>query len=343
MHIFPVLLQGIGIGHEIVQRKVFHKVNTMARLLELRAYHPPRIDRRDAERNERRRYVDILERPAHGILAADGRESESLLHLQRTEQSRQRLTPRMGVVGHAFEILLIRETHPLETGARRNRFRHRLHDRIGRTVIRAPFGDERIETESHDARRIGVPLPYGNLLHRHLRLGLLRPAAVGHQYRRSAYRGVEHLHHALLRHDIVVRQKRPHLLRDARPRHFAQERIATFDTGHGCLRAVLGSGTVYEFAGEVHDELSLMIHSHPAGIGHIRHMRHLYILLGTVTLELLPGRLLYHDGHTLLRLADGEFRGVQAAVFGRHTVEIDVQPVGQLADGHADAPRTEVI
>ena len=175
--------------------------------------------------------------------------------LQRTEQSRQRLTPRMGVVGHAFEILLIRETHPLETGARRNRFRHRLHDRIGRTVIRAPFGDERIETESHDARRIGVPLPYGNLLHRHLRLGLLRPAAVGHQYRRGAYRGVEHLHHALLRHDIVVRQKRPHLLRDARPRHFAQERIATFDTGHGCLRAVLGSGTVYEFAGEVHDEL----------------------------------------------------------------------------------------
>lgn len=63
---------------------------------------------------------------------------------------------------------------------------------------------------------------------------------------------------------LSSRQKRPHLLRDARPRHFAQERIATFDTGHGCLRAVLGSGTVYEFAGEVHDELSLMIHSHPA-------------------------------------------------------------------------------
>ena len=44
-----------------------------------------------------------------------------------------------------------------------------------------------------------------------------------------------------------------------------------------------------------------------------------------------------------LRLADRQFRGIQAAVLGLHTVEVDVQPVGQLADGDADAACTEVV
>src|SRR5699024_2068922 len=58
---------------------------------------------------------------------------------------------------------------------------------------------------------------------------------------------------------------------------------------------------------------------------------------------LLPVRTLDDDGHALLRFADGQLRSVQTAVFGRHAVEVYVQPVGQLADGHADASRAEVV
>ena len=77
--------------------------------------------------------------------------------------------------------------------------------------------------------------------------------------------------------------------------------------------------------------------------GNVGHLDGLDILLAAVTHELLGVLGLDHDGHALLRLADGQLRGVETAVFGLHAVEIDVQSVGQLADSDADTAGAEVV
>ena len=50
-----------------------------------------------------------------------------------------------------------------------------------------------------------------------------------------------------------------------------------------------------------------------------------------------------HDSHALLRLADRQFGRVQAAVLGRHSVEVYVEARGQLAYRDAHAARSEVV
>ena len=72
-------------------------------------------------------------------------------------------------------------------------------------------------------------------------------------------------------------------------------------------------------------------------------MGHFDILLGAVALELLFGTRFDHNGHTLLRLADRQLRRIQTAVLGRHAIEVNIQAVGQLADGCAHTARTEVV
>ena len=49
----------------------------------------------------------MLERARHRVLAADRGQAQFDLHLQRTEQGTQRLAPRAGIAGHAFEIFLV--------------------------------------------------------------------------------------------------------------------------------------------------------------------------------------------------------------------------------------------
>ena len=52
---------------------------------------------------------------------------------------------------------------------------------------------------------------------------------------------------------------------------------------------------------------------------------------------------IYHHAHTLLRFADGHFRAVKAFVFGSDGIQIDVQAVGQLANGHTHTASPEVV
>ena len=48
-------------------------------------------------------------------------------------------------------------------------------------------------------------------------------------------------------------------------------------------------------------------------------------------------------GHAFLRLGNGELGAVEAVVFLRDLVQIDAQTVGELADGHRNAARAEVV
>ena len=106
---------------------------------------------------------------------------------------------------------------------------------------------------------------------------------------------------------------------------------------------MLRPGAVDEFALEVHDLPVAVEHPHARRVRHVGHVHRLDVLLAAVSHELLHVLRLDHHRHAFLRLADGEFRGVQTAVLGLHAVEVDVQPVGQFADGDADAAGTEVV
>ena len=83
------------------------EVNAMSCAFEVGGNDLRSVDRRDAEGHQHRRNVDVLERARHRVLAADRRQAQFDLHLQRTEQGTQRLAPRAGIAGHAFEIFLV--------------------------------------------------------------------------------------------------------------------------------------------------------------------------------------------------------------------------------------------
>ena len=72
-------------------------------------------------------------------------------------------------------------------------------------------------------------------------------------------------------------------------------------------------------------------------------MSHLNVLARAVSHHGLLVLGLDDYGHTLLRLADGQFCGVESAVLGRNPVKIYVKTVGKFADRHADTTGTEVV
>ena len=102
-----VFLQLRRIGHMVLPGRMAHQVDTVAGLLEIGRNDRPGIHRRDAEGHQHGRDVDMLERARHRVLAADRGQAQFDLHLQRTEQGTQRLAPRAGIAGHAFEIFLV--------------------------------------------------------------------------------------------------------------------------------------------------------------------------------------------------------------------------------------------
>ncbi len=247
-----------------------------------------------------------------------------------------------GLARHALEILLIGVAHALVAAARGHDLRRSLHDGIGRAVVGAPRSDAGIVTEGHDAGRVGVAVDR-EFLHRDLCFGALRTAAEGHEHRRAADRRVEHLDEAALREHVVVVQIGGEALSEVRAGERACEGIARL---HGADRrggVVLGTGAVDEFAGEVDHLDALVIHPHAGRIGHLGDLHDLDVLLAAASHERRDVLRLDHHGHALLRLADGQLRRVQTAVLRRHAVEVDVQTVGQLADRHAHAARTEVV
>ena len=74
------------------------------------------------------RPVRGLERSAHGILAAYGRQAEVMLHLQGAEKGGSGLAPRVRVGGHPFEIFLAGEAHRPEVSSGRDHLAAGLHE-----------------------------------------------------------------------------------------------------------------------------------------------------------------------------------------------------------------------
>ena len=198
MDVTPQLLQRLSIGHPVGKRRVPQQIDAVAGLFEFRRDDLRGLHRRDAEGNQRRGHVDLLEGAAHRVFAADGRQAQGYLHPQGAQQGGERLAPGMRIGCHPFEVFLIGEAHRRPVTAGGSHLGASLDNRVGRCVIRAPGRQVGIVAEGHHARRVGLSR-HGQLLHGDLRLRVLPAAAIRHQDRTAADGRVEHLDQALLR------------------------------------------------------------------------------------------------------------------------------------------------
>ena len=338
----PVGLQLVRIRHIVRKRSMFEQVNLVSGLLEFRGNDLPCIHGGDAEGHQGGRHVNVLEGSAHGILSANGRQAQLLLHPEGSQQGAQRLAPGMGIGGHPLKIFLVGEAHMRPVGSGGGHFGAGLHHRIGGAVVRAPEGQVRVVSEGHHAGGVGKSVG-GKLLDGDLRFRGLAFSAVRHEHGGTADGGVEHLHQPLLGGHIGGCHHGKHLFFQRGAFRFPYKRIALLHRSDGGLGEMRGAGAVNEFPREVADFLPVEEHPHPSGCGNIGHMSDFYIVQGAEFLEALHGGSLHHHGHTLLGLADGQFRGVEAGIFHRYAVQIDVQARRQFADGHAYAAGAKVV
>ncbi len=121
------------------------------------------------------------------------------------------------------------------------------------------------------------------------------------------------------------------------------ERVARLDSAYCGLGEMACAGRVDEFAAQVGGYLVAIEHSHATGGGHVGHMGHLKVLLMAIAHEFIHVFGFNHYRHAFLAFADGYFCGVEAGIFCRHTVKIDVEAVGEFSDCHAHASGSEVV
>ena len=109
------------------------------------------------------------------------------------------------------------------------------------------------------------------------------------------------------------------------------------------LLVLLGTVGVEELAADVHDGHAVPHHVQALFGSHLCHGGSLEVFFvgeGNELVHILGGK---GHGHALLALADGKLRAVQTFVLLGDLVQVDVQTVGQLTDGHGHAACAEVV
>ena len=151
----PELFQLVGVRHIVVEGLMLQEVESVAGLFEVGTDDVVRLGGSDTESDECGRNRDVLERAGHRVLAADRGQSEGTLHLECSEECAERFSPRVTVVGHALEVLLVTEAHVAIVGTCGHDFGASLDDRVCRSVVGTPFGDEGVVAEGHDGGGVG--------------------------------------------------------------------------------------------------------------------------------------------------------------------------------------------
>ena len=295
--------------------------------------------RGDGEGHQGGRHVHILEGAAHGVLAADGADAQGHLGLEGPQQGSQRLAPARRLPAEPLKILLEGEVNILEFGAGGDQLADGFHHRQIGPVIGAFFSNKGVVAPGHQGAVVGVLLFHGDLLDHGLDGGLLMDAAEGHQHGAGPDGGVKALGQAPLGADVQVP---------------GQGLIALGETGGNGLGVVLGllhvglhmllrAIGIEKFPADVHNGLAVPAHFQPGLSGDLGQHRGLQVLLGGQGHEGLRVFGFHHHGHPFLRLADGKLGAVQTLVLLGHGVQVDVQPVGQLAHGNGYAAGAEVV
>ena len=319
---------GRGEQHQLVARALALVGDDRAGLL-----------RRHGEGHKRRGNVHLLERAAHGVLAAHGADAERHLRGERAQQRREGLAPAGGLAPQPLEILLERQIDVLKRRAGGDELAHAFdHGEIGPTVG-ILLGDIGIIAPGHERAVIRVAALEGNFLYHRLHGRALVTSAERHEHRARADGGVEPLGEPLPRADVQILRQIAETAAEVRGDGLI-EGLRFFDEDVDVLFRTVGAE---EGAADVHDRPAIPVHDKARTLRHARDDRRLEVL-AVGEGEEAPGVLRRdHDGHALLRFTDRKLRAVEALILLWYRVEVDVQPVGQLADGDGHTARAEVV
>ena len=237
------------------------------------------------------RHIDIIEGAGHGILAADGRQSESHLCVISSKERRKRLTPPLRSLTHSAEIFLEGKADLLTVAARRNDLCHGLRHRIDRAVVRTPGGDLRIKAVTHHRHRIGFSGEHRQLCRHHLGFRQLIFSAIGHQHTARADGRVKHLHQSLLGTNIQIRQfRQPGLFQIIRRKGFLHCRNGRFlqlifllgRNRHLDGSLLVSAVCIKERSGDIDDLLASPFQDQPGRSRHLRHNDSLQVLFSRI-------------------------------------------------------------
>ena len=298
----------------------------------------------DSEGHKGRRYIDIVEGSGHGILAADGCKTVTHLCLISTEQSGKRLAPALRILCHSAEILLEGKMNLPEITAGSHYFCHGLRDSVNSTMIRAPAGQVRIKAIGHHGHGRCIALQHRHFGNHCLCLGQLVFAAVRHEHTGCTDGGVEHLHKALLRAGVQIRQGIQPLL------SYIADVVTSLQRGILRIRNVdkdicllMCAVRVKEGTGDIDDILSSPV-QHKAGLFRDdSHFDSLKVLLSRIIEEFIRILRAHDNSHALLRFGDRKLCTIEAGIFFRNLVQIHGKAGCQFADGNGNTAGTEVI
>ena len=314
----------------------------MIRCLELGRDQAGRVLRGDGEGDQRRRDVHIVERAAHRVLAADRAEAQLLLRSVCAQQGGKRLAEALRVLAQPLEVFLEGEVGSLEVAARRDELGNRLNDRRRRAEERVLLGIVGIKAERHDRCGLALAVQGGHGRRHDLRRGELVLAAERHEHRVRADRAVEPLDQAALEADAergsVVQQLFLFGIACGRARDGRRGQGSNF-SGH-MLGAAVG---VEEIAGNVHNQIAVPGHAQAVFVGHDCDLDRLEVFLCRRSDERVRVLSAHNDRHAFLRLGDGKLGAVQTVVLLGYSIQVNVQAVGQLADGDRYTARAEVV
>ena len=197
-----------------------------------------------------------------------------------------------------------------------------------------------MEAVAHAADGGGFALGHGELGHHGLDGGHLVAAAEGHEHRARADGGVKPLAQALLAADVQVCGHAFHLLRKGFARERHRRYLRVHDQRAGVLLRAVG---IQELAADIHDGMTLPRHPQARLLRDLGHHGGFEVFRVGIADEGFGVLRRDHHRHALLALGNGQLRAVQALVLAGHAVEVNVQTIGQLADGHAHAACAKVV
>ena len=151
-----------------------------------------------------RRYINILERAAHGVFAADGSDFQTFLRHECTQERRQRLAPAFCIFPQFFKVFLEGQVNFFEISTCCDQFCNGFHYCQICTVVRALFCNERIIAPSHQRAGCGIFLFYRYFIYHRLDGCFLVFTAERHQNGSRTDGGVETLGQTSLGADIQI-------------------------------------------------------------------------------------------------------------------------------------------
>ena len=193
-----------------------------------------------------------------------------------------------------------------------------------------------------DAGRRRVAVFHGNLGNHAFDRRLLILTAKGHEDRAGADSTVESFSQALFRGDI----QGPHRIEPGLGDVFdfrSLEEVFIFRSDDDGFAMLCDTVSIEEGAGNIDDVLVAPVHDQAFRVRSDGDDRRFQVFFSGVFHKFIDVFRGDDDSHTFLRFRNSQFRAVQAFIFLRDFVKIDVQAICQFTDSNRDAAGTEVI